>query len=1052
MASPEKLPGGSGHADTAYAAALGLHVPDTSSKLTDEEAKRKAAALESVDMGNSGSAESEPKGYRDWDEIVADDEEAKRKAAALESVFMDNLEVPENKLGEESENSKSASSTSSNHISAPSNDQVPDDLTPAYPGWNEGAKYSSAPLKPHSKSEAFADKVGVGSSNQTGAQNKDAEAIPSTNERNPDIKTPVEVIPSTNERNPDIKTPIPDERAIVRFEETEKQEIPNPDGGKEKPPTTSGYEKLAPPSPDAPLSERLNFAHDILQQLNAREEDRQNQRYAVRPLGRFTPEALSKSLTKFSRWLNGTNGGKIAKSVSKVLLGTGAVAAAGLTGGAAGMLFAPILFAGGVKSAVSGGIEFAQEFFCGLRRNPQTGRLEVSSSRRDRAALAAAKNQFFAQTEAELNDLRQRALAGEFTEDELIRRIDQLAGDLEQCERDQIIESENKVIRSEKARHRFRGIVSTAATVGAAWMHGVPLGHQDFDQDGVKHFVNWSQHGFGFEFTPQEMAGELGFAEGKAIMNPHEALASGYPWQPHQLIFRQLGHSLGGMPPNIALAGMGAALTGLVAKTAHELWPARRVDSPELYENVTIWRDRRNTPGHYYSGDYLPEGTREGFSPTLQENPLAKLDHFKEAQRYLESQPEDAREHAKLLAEQVGEMSDACRVSLCVPVAGHLEGKNIYNTLERYLHQKKPDNTPLDPDSFELVLYVNHPSDARPDATLAEIDRFKEDHPELNVKVMYEALPRDRANMRYIRKALTDATLLRHHDRGEHVPEHIFVSNDADCVGMSPYYIASYLDSLGAGHESENGKITDAVSGKLDFDPSIYVKYPAVHVGSRFSQYLDAAMRHPKDGSLPSYCSTGPNFAFTSSIYSAVGGYKERAGVTVGEDVDLGRAIKASRGGHTNVSYGKSNSLLYTSARRSVKAAEEGYAPAAQWNKLEFGSDDELRKEARPEVVDLSIDEVLSAPEKKAEFLSTIESFINQTINVYGLTAEDKNVQRALAFLDLDTQVVDGKVKINSADALINDLKLYHDEVGWQRYERNISERPGGVSFRMEQS
>ncbi|HET9131088.1 MAG TPA: hypothetical protein VFO86_09085, partial [Terriglobia bacterium] len=117
-------------------------------------------------------------------------------------------------------------------------------------------------------------------------------------------------------------------------------------------------------------------------------------------------------------------------------------------------------------------------------------------------------------------------------------------------------------------------------------------------------------------------------------------------------------------------------------------------------------------------------------SPRLKDNPDAELDPRTEGEAYLKGQKPEHLKKIEMLAAEAGTMADACRVSICIPVAGHHESANIERTLSAYLNQT------ADPKSFELVLFVNQP-DTTPngetvvsDGTLEKIEVFRKAHPE----------------------------------------------------------------------------------------------------------------------------------------------------------------------------------------------------------------------------------------------------------------------------------------------------------------------------------
>ncbi|MCX6791192.1 MAG: hypothetical protein NTV62_03325, partial [Candidatus Gribaldobacteria bacterium] len=154
---------------------------------------------------------------------------------------------------------------------------------------------------------------------------------------------------------------------------------------------------------------------------------------------------------------------------------------------------------------------------------------------------------------------------------------------------------------------------------------------------------------------------------------------------------------------------------------------------------------------YYYGGPAIPEERKRIFeerrSETLKQNPNAKLDHYKEAENYIQGFTKDYKKEVDNLVSQAGNMSSETRVSVCIPVAGHQEEKNIYESLKNFTYQK------LDPQKFEIALFVNHPDQDKfgnkinPDKTLDEIKKFQKDYPNFNVKVMYSALPLEKARI-----------------------------------------------------------------------------------------------------------------------------------------------------------------------------------------------------------------------------------------------------------------------------------------------------------------
>ena len=409
------------------------------------------------------------------------------------------------------------------------------------------------------------------------------------------------------------------------------------------------------------------------------------------------------------------------------------------------------------------------------------------------------------------------------------------------------------------------------------------------------------------------------------------------------------------------------------------------------------------------------EAFKKNRSKTLLENPKAKLDQYKEVLAYLSKLDKKYRDRIIELASQRPPMDEDCKVAICIPVAGHQEDKNIYESLKNYTYQTR--------ENFEIVLFVNHPKKDQKgnllnaQATLSEIERFKKDYPELNVRVMYEALPNEEIAIGKIRKLLTDATLVAQHERGAGAPDLIIISNDADNKGVDPRYIRTFLGKF------EDPQI-DGCLGQLDWDPESYQKFPAIHLGTRLFQYLNIIGRRRSGGMV----SSGANSAFRSSIYAGIGGYMEN--LKEGEDVAIGRAIIAARGNNKNsFGFAGAGTRLFTSSRRAIDALYSGLSPVEQWDKGFSAFDDEIRK------VKADISEIVNYdnPKTVTELKELLEYIINRTLEEYEtgekLGKKHSFYEKALGWMgikyDLDTQ---GNVVIEDMGPIVESLKKYQTE------------------------
>lgn len=421
----------------------------------------------------------------------------------------------------------------------------------------------------------------------------------------------------------------------------------------------------------------------------------------------------------------------------------------------------------------------------------------------------------------------------------------------------------------------------------------------------------------------------------------------------------------------------------------------------------------------YYSGRRTSSEQekilRAQLSKTLQRDPSAKIDFKKESEEYLGRQEKTHKERIQRLADSIEPMTAECKLSICIPVAGHQESKNIYRTLSNYLNQT------ANKEDFEIVLFVNNPEsdkDGNPlnsDATLAEIERFKRKNPELSVRIMHSSLPLREAKIGNIRKILNDTVLLRSMRRGVNTKDAVLVSNDADNNGVAPEYVSNYIERF---DEYDN---VDAFLGQLDWAHEAYVKNPLLHVGTRFFQYLSVQSRR-RGWHIES---SGANFALRSGMYAAVNGYDPES--TLGEDVQLGEKLKVARLGslnHIAVAFaGARASRVYTSARRAEDAIEKGMAPIEQWDKG-FGALDELRtKDFKGTEFDFE-----DAGDRE-RFTVEVQRILNRSIDrtaEWGSDAYSLSVRRALGWLGI-RYTIQGRrdIRITDASKLIEGLVEY---------------------------
>lgn len=401
---------------------------------------------------------------------------------------------------------------------------------------------------------------------------------------------------------------------------------------------------------------------------------------------------------------------------------------------------------------------------------------------------------------------------------------------------------------------------------------------------------------------------------------------------------------------------------------------------------------------------------------TIRLNPDTNIYDLLAAQAYLSSQNETHLAYINKQADQVGPMDPECKLTICIPVASHEEGGNIYKTLLNYTKQT------ADKKSFEILLFLNRPDVNRqgeavmPDETLAEVERFKKDYPDIKLSFMNEVIPLENAKIGYIRKCLADITLERLLRRVGSYSSHILVSNDADSKWISPLYIENFIEQF------KLHKEIDSFAGQLDWDKEAYVKNPLIHVCTRLFLFIEAQLRRKNKNDIPT---PGANFAFRAGIYAAVGGYSD---IDAGEDTDLGNTIKAARMGAKTkqaVSFaGTKESRLYTSARRIEKALEQGLAPVEQWG-LRFDVFNSNVRNMSENISKTKVD--FDNSSYLEEFKTQLETIINRTLKVISLSKVDKKIiERAINWVGIKYDLHEnGNITIKDISKLVTYLKDY---------------------------
>lgn len=166
-----------------------------------------------------------------------------------------------------------------------------------------------------------------------------------------------------------------------------------------------------------------------------------------------------------------------------------------------------------------------------------------------------------------------------------------------------------------------------------------------------------------------------------------------------------------------------------------------------------------------------------------------------------------------------------CTASVIIPARN--EETNIERTLTSFSHQRNLDGTPLDSDTYELLLLANNSTDRT-----AEVSReFVRQNPGVNVHIIEATLATEIAHVGTARKLLMDLACARLEENRLINPGPLAIlSTDADSV-VAPDWIAQNLAAIEDDAEVVGGVI-NLMPGDLD----------GLEAGTRFAYELDAEL------------------------------------------------------------------------------------------------------------------------------------------------------------------------------------------------------------------
>jgi hypothetical protein len=463
---------------------------------------------------------------------------------------------------------------------------------------------------------------------------------------------------------------------------------------------------------------------------------------------------------------------------------------------------------------------------------------------------------------------------------------------------------------------------------------------------------------------------------------------------------------------------------------------------------------KKEIPYPYYGGEMDRQKWRDDFSPRLKNNHEAELNPKEEIDWYFEDQkrryPGYVEKELKNLEDQnPKKLGKGVEAIACVAAAGHQEYNNIYKTLKTYAIQKYKNGESVwrndeDDNKFEIFLFVNWPKGKDPQKTFEEIDRFKNDYPNVKIRVYKEEITGGKVELGWIKKKIFDLALRKHQERNNGKDIKI-ITNDADMTFISPTYLEDANDTL----DDPKNKKVDGVLGRFDLDPEVYIKNPTFHTIMKFWQFMESVMRS-KYGMIGSQ---GRNTIMRGSSYAAVGGNRTKE---FWADIEFAQLFDDARG-RSSMLY-SNKAWVNVDPRREIDKFKSGEMVAYTW-----GGDFDTRNVRGVEngiSEDLDIMDLYNLSEndqKVIDFKKRLEEELSEIVNLFSritpgyisapaYSGIDKKyyadikmlAERASGFLGMSINVeevgVDEngnslvKVKIIDSKKLREDLKNYKEE------------------------
>lgn len=624
---------------------------------------------------------------------------------------------------------------------------------------------------------------------------------------------------------------------------------------------------------------------------------------------------------------------KPLKIGAKLMGGFGVAAATIMTGG----IGAPtaLLWAGGMKEGFDSIGQTVEHLGWGRRR----AALELESQ---------------GQETEQINELKARVAdrGTPMTREEFIGLLNNIIG----SEAD-LTGQEERNITGERRGQMIRSLSTTAATIGVGLFAGVPFGKVNYDNDntalaqsaraavgdpslpimqeshrGFWNLLNRGQFGYEHNSTLSAVRDSLNGAVPQGVEydkmqtiinflnNEMKGNFGMFDLTPTS-VYGQTAHILGNNLPLADYLKLAAVPAYLAAETLRHF--ARRPEQEgggDYYasydEHYSPYGPDRYDGGAGGSGGHRPEGSE--LPDTTDEAELASREKSA-CDTYLEhlggSSPDYVRE-VESAETELPPMAPECRFAVCVPAA-YSEHRIIYDYLSSMVGQKNLDGSDLNPSIFEVNVFVNGPENKQDeiDQTVAEIERFRAEHPEMHVNVIHRAYG-ERQTIGYLRKFINDSALMRAEARPDRTAPLNLVSHDADIQLADEQYFAKALKAF------EDSPDTKILAGQEELPDEVKERYPYIWAARRLWQFIDAASAGQGEPRRIRKA-LGTNAIIRAEAYARVDGYRPTD--RVAEDLSLGNRIEnfyGNRGqsGHNTIANFRPRAII--SPRRDLQTVD----------------------------------------------------------------------------------------------------------------------------------